>query len=79
MRISYPLCVVVVVVAMLHVRGGQAAAQVEVTAVGSYISIPGGAWGIGVQIHVVIHIILFGYRMFLTGFIRNQRANYQNQ
>ena len=55
MKISYPLCVVVVVVAMLHVRGGQAAAQVEVTAVGSYIGIPGGgAWGIGGRLGVAL-------------------------
>ena len=47
MKFSYPLCAVVVAVAMLHVRGGQAAAQVELTATGNYISIPGGAWGIG--------------------------------
>ncbi len=51
-KISYPLCVVVVVVAMLQVGGGQAAAQVELTATGSYISIPGGAWGIGGRIGV---------------------------
>ncbi len=47
MKISYPLCVVGAAVAMLHVGGGQAVAQVEVTATGSYIGIPGGAWGIG--------------------------------
>jgi len=46
-KVSHPLCIVVLALAMLHVRGGQAAAQVEVTATGNYIGIPGGAWGIG--------------------------------
>lgn len=54
MKFSYPLCAVVVAVAMLHVGAGQAAAQVEVTATGSYISVPGGAFGIGGRLGVTI-------------------------
>ena len=45
MRISYPICVVVVAAAMLQVSGGQAAAQVEATATGSLMTLSGGgAW-----------------------------------
>jgi len=39
---------------MLHVSGGQVAAQIEVTGTGSYISIPGGAWGIGARLGVPV-------------------------
>ena len=55
MRISYPICVVVVAAAMLQVSGGQAAAQVEATATGSLMTLSGGgAWGIGGRLGVTV-------------------------
>ena len=54
MRIFCPLCVVGVTVAMLHVSGGQAAAQVELTGTASVINVPGGAFGLGGRLGVPI-------------------------
>ncbi len=54
MKNSYRICVVVVAVAMLHVSGSQAVAQVEVTGTASFISVPGGGFGIGGRLGVPI-------------------------
>ncbi len=46
-KISYLFCVLGLALATLHVTGGQASAQLEVSGAGSLLTVPNTGWGIG--------------------------------